>query len=519
MKKVTKIAETAKSKDKLHKIRVAAYCRVSTGSDAQLESLETQKSHYESYIRLHSDWIFAGLYYDEGITGTKKDKRPELMRMISDCEAGKIDYIVTKSISRFSRNTTDCLELVRKLLKLHIPIYFEKENINTATMESELFLSILSSMAEDESYSISQNMKWSARKRFENGTFKVVYPPYGYEWNGEQMVVNPKQAEVVQFIFNEALKGTGSDTIADLLNDKGIPARNGRAWRRSTVHCVLSNEKYTGDCIFQKTWTDSSFKRHINRGEKDAILVKDHHEPIISREDWDNVQRLIRQRSQEKSIEKDNQKYLKRYTFTGKILCGCCGSTFKRRIAYSSSGSPVIWVCKTHLQGKTKCPMQSIKDEDLKRLFLTMMNKLIYSYRLILRPYANSLKDNARKETLDQIDALKGQLSENARKRQTLTHLMTQGIIDQTLYSRETAELLAASDGIRKEIDFLENTASNVTEVLLKTRALLHFAEKSEMLQEFDGELFNEFVDHITVHSRHEITFCLKCGLELKERM
>lgn len=183
------------------------------------------------------------------------------------------------------------------------------------------------------------------------------------------------------------------------------------------------------------------------------------------------------------------------------------------------SGSPVIWVCKTHLQGKTKCPMQSIKDEDLKRLFLTMMNKLIYSYRLILRPYANSLKDNAKKETLDQIDALKGQLSENSRKRQTLTHLMTQGIIDQTLYSRETAELLAASEGIRKEIDFLENTTSNVTEVLLKTRALLHFAEKSEMLQEFDGELFNEFVDHITVHSRHEITFCLKCGLELKERM
>ena len=163
--------------------------------------------------------------------------------------------------------------------------------------------------------------------------------------------------------------------------------------------------------------------------------------------------------------------------------------------------------------------MQSIKDEDLKRSFLTMMNKLIYSYRLILRPYAKSLKDNARKETLDQIDTLKGRLSENARKRQTLTQLRTQGIIDQTLYSRETTALLAASEDIQKEIDRLENSASDVTEVLLKARALLHFAEKSEMLQEFDDERFEEFVDHITVHSRHEITFCLKCGLELKERM
>ena len=148
MKKVTKIAETASSKVKLKKIRVAAYCRVSTDSDAQLESLEAQKTHYENYITSRDDWEFAGLYYDEGITGTKKDKRAELLRLIDDCKAGKVDFVITKSISRFSRNTTDCLELVRKLLALHIPIYFEKENINTGSMESELFLAILSSMAE-----------------------------------------------------------------------------------------------------------------------------------------------------------------------------------------------------------------------------------------------------------------------------------------------------------------------------------------------------------------------------------
>ena len=222
MKKVTKIAESTSAKVKLKKIKVAAYCRVSTDSDAQLESLEAQKTHYESYITSRDDWEFAGLYYDEGITGTKKDKRPELLRLIDDCKAGKVDFIVTKSISR---NTTDCLELVRKLLALHIPIFFEKENINTGSMESELFLAILSSMAEGESVSISENSKWSIQKRFENGTFKCSYPPYGYDWDGEQMIINPEQAAVVKEIFAALLSGKGTHAIADDLNLRGITSR------------------------------------------------------------------------------------------------------------------------------------------------------------------------------------------------------------------------------------------------------------------------------------------------------
>ena len=247
MKKVTKIAETASSKVKLKKIRVAAYCRVSTDSDAQLESLEAQKTHYENYITSRDDWEFAGLYYDEGITGTKKDKRPELLRLIDDCKAGKVDFVITKSISRFSRNTTDCLELVRKLLALHIPIYFEKENINTGSMESELFLAILSSMAEGESVSISENSKWSIQKRFESGTYKVSYPPYGYDWDGEQMVINPEQAAVVKEIFASLLSGKGTHAIADDLNRRGIPTKRNGHWTATTIRGMLSNEKYVGD--------------------------------------------------------------------------------------------------------------------------------------------------------------------------------------------------------------------------------------------------------------------------------
>lgn len=177
MKKVTKIVQNTADFTERRRLRVAAYCRVSTDSDEQLESLETQMKHYESYIKANPDWEFAGLYYDEGITGTKKEKRPELLRMISDCEKKKIDFIVTKSISRFARNTTDCLELVRKLIGLGIFIYFEKENINTGSMESELMLSILSGLAESESVSIAENSKWSVKRRFQNGTFKISYPP------------------------------------------------------------------------------------------------------------------------------------------------------------------------------------------------------------------------------------------------------------------------------------------------------------------------------------------------------
>ena len=277
MKKITKIAEITSPKINVKKIRVAAYCRVSTDSDAQLESLEAQKTHYENYINSRNDWEFAGLYYDEGITGTKKDKRQELLRLIDDCKSGRVDFIVTKSISRFSRNTTDCLELVRQLIALHIPIFFEKENINTGSMESELFLAILSSMAEGESVSISDNSKWSIQKRFENGTFKVSYPPYGYDWNGEQMLINPEQAAVVKEIFAAALLGKGTSSIAADLNLRSVPTKRNGKWTSTTIRGMLSNEKYVGDCIFQKTFSDSAFNRHNNHGEKDQYMVSNHH--------------------------------------------------------------------------------------------------------------------------------------------------------------------------------------------------------------------------------------------------
>ena len=206
MRKITTLDMTTFSVVK-PKQKVAAYIRVSTSNEDQLISLEAQRQHYKTLIENNDEWQLVDIYSDEGITGTKKDRRSGLLRLISDCEKGKIDFILTKSISRFARNTIDCLELVRKLMDLGVHIYFEKENINTNSMESELMLSILSSLAENESVSLSENSKWSIRQRFKRGTYKLAYPPYGYDYIDEMVVVNEEQAQVVKRIFNSVLEG------------------------------------------------------------------------------------------------------------------------------------------------------------------------------------------------------------------------------------------------------------------------------------------------------------------------
>lgn len=312
MKKIT-IIEPAAARQKTKKRRVAAYCRVSTGMDDQLISLETQKAHYEEYITANPEWEYAGLYYDEGITGTKKEKRPALLQMMKDCEAGKIDFIVTKSLSRFARNTTDCLELVRKLLSLGISVYFEKENLDTGSMESELLLSIMSSLAESESVSISENNKWGIRHRFENGTFKIGYAPFGYSVRDGEFFILEEEAQWVRYIFNQTLAGKSTHKIADTLNEQQVPTKKGGRWTATTVRGILRNEKYVGDCLFQKTYSDFRFKRHTNRGERDQFYMEDHHEAIVSRETFEAAELMLQQHAKEKNVTIGDKKYQSRY--------------------------------------------------------------------------------------------------------------------------------------------------------------------------------------------------------------
>lgn len=517
MKKVTKIDKVQNVTTQKHKVRVAAYCRVSTNNDAQLESLETQKAHYESFITSRDDWHFAGLYFDEGITGTKKDKRPELMRLMQDCASKKIDFIITKSISRFSRNTTDCLELVRKLQELDIPIYFEKENINTGSMESELFLTILSSMAEEESTSISKNNKWSIKKRFQNGTFKLSYAPYGYRWDGRTLRIIPEQAEIVKRIFAEVLAGKGTETIAKELSAEEIPTKRGGKWTSTSIRGILANEKYTGDVIFQKTYTDDSFNRHTNNGEVDKYYIPDHHEAIVSKEDFEAAGHLISQRAAEKGIKRESQIYQHRYAFSGKIICNECGDTFRRRIHSSTYGKYVAWCCNTHLADKSKCSMMFLRDDDLKVAFVTVLNKLIYSHKLVLKPYAVALQNNSGDENLVRIQHLERLLEQNTEQRETLTRLMAQGYIDQVLYNSETNTLLTQANTYREDIEVINATMSGDSSRFFETERLLHFAERGAMLEEYSEDLFERFVDHIQVYSRHEVGFVMKCGLTFKE--
>lgn len=285
--KVSKIE--AKSFER-KKLRVAAYCRVSTESDEQQNSFEAQKSHYEAWIKLHDNWEFAGLFYDLGITGTKAECRDGLQNLLLECKAGRIDYILTKSVSRFSRNTTDCISLVRELLDMNIPIYFEKENIDTGSMESELVLSILSSMAQDESRSISENNKWAIKKKFEKGSYKFSYVPYGYMRDDDgNMIINPKEADTIRYIFQSVLNGFGTDKIAKMLDARKIPTRKGGKWSGATVRDILCNEKYYGAAAFQKTYTDENFHRKRNYGEVDSFFDPEHHEPIISKDVFDRV--------------------------------------------------------------------------------------------------------------------------------------------------------------------------------------------------------------------------------------
>lgn len=496
------------------KLRVAAYCRVSTENEDQKESLEAQREHYESWIRMHDDWECAGVFYDFGISGTKADAREGLQALLYACRTGSVDYVLTKSISRFSRNTSDCLSLVRELLSYNIPIYFEKENIDTGSMESELILSVLSSMAQSESESISKNVKWSVKKRMEEGNFVFGYLPYGYTKDtAGNMVIDPVESEIVKLIFDLALNGMGTYKIAQLLDKRKVPTRKGGKWSGSTVKGILVNEKYYGAAAFQKTYTDSNFRRHNNHGEVDSFIAEDHHEAIISKEVFDRVQVMIQKHIDEHGIVKDMGKYHNKYPFSGIIICGECGGKFKRQ---TQSGG-IAWACSTHLYNKDACSMMFIKDEAIKAAFVTMMNKLIFGCKQVLAPYYDALRLVDTDESLQGILDLKNELQRNSDRKNDLRKLRVKGFLDAAMYNQELRRVEKESEEIRAKMKCIDRAGENGD--IKETKKLLRFAESAEMLTEFSDELFTEYVDSIIVYTRTCIGFRLRCGLTLKEEV
>lgn len=518
MAKIIKI-EKRQQNNRVKKMRVAAYARVSTESEEQLLSLEVQKEHYENYIKANSYWEYAGLYFDEGISGTKIEKRESLLKLLDDCEKGKIDRVITKSISRFARNTVDCLEMVRKLTGLGVAIYFEKENIDTEHMSSELMLSILSSIAESESRSISENSKWSLKRRFENGTYVISYPPYGYENVDGKMVVVPSEAEIVKEIFRMAISGLGSYLIANELNKSGIATKKNSKWHSSTVQAILKNEKYTGDVIFQKTYTDENFNRHQNRGEKVRYMMKNHHEPIISHEDFELVKTVVGQRRKEKNIDGSDNKYQKRYVFSGRIYCGECGSKVKRCMRYAQSGDYAAWTCVRHIEDKKSCNMKYIREEHIKAAYVQMMNKLIAGKNTMLKPFVDTLRGGNNKDRLRHILELDEKIEKLNEQAQVLTKLLSSGYIELDVFYAENNNISLELNELEKEKARLSSIVSGDLNHLNEAQKLLRFINKSDCIKDFIDDTFSGFVEKITIEDRLKFTFHLKCGLNLTEEV
>ena len=418
-------------------LRVAAYCRVSTDNIEQLESLENQRSHYQKYINNHPNWELAKIYYDEGISGTKLTKRNALKELLTDCRNHRIDLVVTKSISRLSRNTTDCLEIVRELQQLNIPIIFEKEHINTGEMASELFLSIFSSLAQDESHSTAGNLRWAISQRFASGKFHVSSAPYGYSIKDGNLVINHTEAKTVRQVFQRFLSGISASQIAKKLNQKRVPTKRGGQWRSNTVINILRNINYTGDMLCQKTYRDDQYHRHFNQGEITQYLIEDHHPSLISHESYHRSQVLIKGVAQKHHIEVGSHKYQQHYLFSGKITCGYCGTVFKRQ----TRPHKICWACQQHLKSAQQCPVKAVSEKSLEAAFCNMINKLVYSEKFLLRPLLEGLKEEANANSDGQLISLTKQIKDNDHKVETLTELMHSGLLDKAIYVNQTAKL------------------------------------------------------------------------------
>ncbi len=380
-KKVGSQAASAEKK----KLRVAAYARVSTDNEEQEGSYEIQVEYYTALIKNNPDWEFAGVYADDGISGTYTAKRGGFMQMIEDCRARKIDMILTKSISRFARNTVDCLNFTRELKELNIAVRFEKENINTLDASGEVLLTIMAALAQQESESLSQNVRIGIKFRNEQGKVQVNYNRFlGYTKDEDgHLIIDEAQAVIVRRIYDDFLSGMSPRQIKERLEADGIlnGAGNPR-WQVSNIHQILTNEKYIGDALLQKTWTYNTLekKRRKNRTDAPKYYVVGNHEPIISKETFAAVQRELVRRADMVANGRKKRVYSGKYPFSGLLFCGNCGDIFSRVVWNVHGRKQVVWRCFTRMQDGTEaCHCRTIDEEMLQRITVNAINR---AYRI-----------------------------------------------------------------------------------------------------------------------------------------
>lgn len=486
----------------LKKLRVAAYCRVSTDSDEQETSYEAQVMHYTNYISNNPEWILAGIFADDGISGTNTKKREEFNRMIAECMNGNIDMIVTKSISRFARNTLDCLKYIRQLKDKNIPVFFEKESINTMDAKGEVLLTIMASLAQQESQSLSQNVKLGLQYRYQQGKVQVNHNRFlGYtkDENG-QLVVDPKQAEIVKQVYREYLEGYSINKIAEHLEAQGALTGAGKKkWHTSTINKILRNEKYIGDALLQKTYTtDFLTKTRVkNNGIAPQYYVEGNHEAIIPKEIFMQVQaELARRRTVHVSQSGKKRSFSSCSCFSQIVFCGECGELY-RRIHWNNRGhKSIVWRCISRLEpasANVTCKSRTINEDLLKSITTEAMNRLLDNNTTFIQQLQENL-DKALTASAPQspetiqmrLEKLQQELIQKAGNRQGYD-----AIADEIFQLREQKE--QAEKNIHKQ-----------EELTKRIKEIQRFIKKQPVkLTAFDETLIRRLIEKITVFPDH----------------
>ena len=479
-------------------LRVAAYCRVSTKEEEQASSYEAQCQYYTDKIMSNKEWTMAGIFADEGITGTSTKKRTEFLRMIRQCKQKKIDLILTKSIQRFARNTLDCINYTRILRQLGIGVLFEKENINSLPPDSEFMITMYGAMAQSESESISGNMRWSYQRRMESGEFNTCKAPWGFRLDGRKLKICEPEADIVQRIFREYLSGKNPQEIADDLNASCLTER---VWNYKAVDYILQNERYAGNALLQKRYTPDMLSRQqkTNHGEREMYFVPGSNDAIISPELFERAQVLRQKRSLGKAPVHSE--------IISQIRC-ICGA----RMRFKNVNSKWYLCCTSH-DTKGDCLITPVRETQIHASFCRLYYKLKHQSIPILEQMLTSLQliRNRRMLWSPDIVAQNKRISDLSSQNQTLAFLKQQGLVDPDIFIAKTNELTKQLRQAKLEKEKLMDAESDMT--ALQTQDLIDLLEGGpEFLDSFDAELFGELVE-----SNDSVRFCLKNGLELRE--
>lgn len=499
---------------RIRKLRTCAYCRVSSDSADQLNSYSMQVSYYTKSIKANNEYDFVDVFADKGITGTRADQRVEFQRMIKLCEQGKIDLIITKSISRFARNVPECLEYVRKLKRQGVGVIFEKESINTLRMGDELMLSTFSAIAQEESLAISQRLRKANIERMKRGEYIAGTAPFGYRMLGKELIIYEPEAEIVREIYQSYLSGASINELARDMTEKNIDKRNASDWNYITIYYILTNEKYIGNTMFQKTYTTETlpFQKRKNNGEKDKYYASGTHQAIIDKETYENVQNLLKERSGKYGFSNPT----KPYPLTKKLRCQICGATYVRR---TNKGN-TIWSCGTHEKGKELCQAKRYREEDIYGAFIRMFNKLYSHNREILRETLKQLEYfiESKKKNNPIIQERNANIIELLDKKMMLEQLKNKGYIKDEMYYAQCKSIensLKVYKEERKQVletetEEIYQKVKEVTEVIL---------EYGKTMKDFEPEIYDKIVIQASIRSDGMIEFELSGGMKFKERI